>query len=96
LPDFADQGGVGVVGIQGVAARSGQFGFIEEGGELVAGPGELFAGFVEGLGDGAPAGPAGQDRLLLGGGRAGVVLESAQDGEGGQVGADAGDDARGG
>ena len=77
------------MGIDGVAPGRGQLGGGEELGELGARPGELTAAVVEDLGNGAPAGPAGQDGLLFGGRGAGVVLEGAQDREGGDVGADA-------
>ena len=87
--------GVGVVGVDRGAAGRGQLGGGQQAGQLRACPGELLAVLVEDLRDGAPAGPAGQDRLLGRGRRTGVVLQGAQDRERGEVGADPAGGARG-
>jgi hypothetical protein len=84
------------VGVEGVARSGRQLSGVQQGGELAAGPGEILAAVVEDLGDGTPAGPAGQGLLLVGGDRAVFALDALQGGEGGQVGADPGDGAGGG
>jgi hypothetical protein len=63
----------------------------EEGVEFGARPGELGAGAVEDLGDRAPAGPADQDTLLIGGGGTDFLLDAAEGFQGGEVGANPGD-----
>ena len=66
-PDGLDEFGVGVVGVQGVAGGRGQFRRGQQAGQLVAGPGVRSPVGVEDLRDGAPAGPVGQNGLLIGG-----------------------------
>jgi hypothetical protein len=67
------------VSVQGIAAGRGQLAGVEQSRDLVAGPGELRAIFVENLRDGAPAGPAAEDDLLFRGGWAGIVFQGSQD-----------------
>ena len=95
-PDGLDKFGVGVVRVQGVAGRRGQFRRGQQAGELVAGPGVRSPVGIEDLRDGTPARPAGQDRLLIGCGRAVLALDGAERGERGQVRADPGDCSGGG
>ena len=90
-PDGLHEVGVGVVRVQGVAGRRGQLRGSQQPGELFPGPGVRSPVRVEYLGGRAPAGPAGQDRLLVRCGRAVLALDGAQGGERGQVRADAGD-----
>jgi len=83
------------MGINGAARGCRQLLLGEEAGELLAGPGELRAAGVEDFGDGAPAGPPGQDAVFVGGGRAVFALDRPERGQGGEVGADAADGTRG-
>jgi hypothetical protein len=90
-PDGLDEAGVGVVRVQGVAGRRGQFRGSQQAGELVPGPRVRPPVRVEYLRGRAPARPACQDRLLIGRRRAVRALEGSECGERGQVRADAGD-----
>jgi hypothetical protein len=92
-PHRADQVGIGVVGIEGVARRGGKFLGGQKTCEFLACPGELLACGVEHLRDCAPPGPAGQHRLFGGGRGAAVAGDVPQRGERRQIGADAGDSA---
>ena len=92
-PDRLDKCGVGVVRVEGVAGRRGQLRRGQQAGELVAGPGVRSPAGIEDLRDRAPARPAGQHRLLVGGRRAVLALDGAERGERGQVRADPGDRA---
>ena len=90
-PDGLDEGGVGVVRVEGVAGGGRQLPRCRQPGQFLACPGKLRLAVVEDLRDRAPPGPAGQDRLLLGQGRAVVPFDGAQRGERREVRADAGD-----
>jgi hypothetical protein len=78
------------VGIEGAARGRRQLLRYEQRGEFGSYPGELGTGVVEGLGDRAPTGPAGQDTLLFRGGGAAFLLDAAEGFQGGEVGADTG------
>lgn len=69
LPHRLHQRGVGVVGVEGGATRSGVVGHAQQGPQLGAFGHELLVAGVEDLGDCSPARPAGQDPLFVRGGR---------------------------
>ena len=64
-PDCLDEGGVGVVRVEGVAGGGGQFPGCRQPGQFLARPGVVRLALVEDLRDRAPPGPAGQGSLLV-------------------------------
>ena len=93
-PYRLDDRGVGVVGVQRVPPRGRQLSGGQQAGELLSGPGELGAAFVEDLRDRTPSRPAGQYLLLGGRRRAVLPLAGAQHRQRGEVGADPADRTR--
>jgi len=88
-PQSLDDRGIGVVSVQGVTGRRRQLPGGQQPGQVLAGPGVVRPVRVEDLGDCSPPGPARQDALLLGGGGPVVPLDRAEDGQRGEVRADA-------
>ncbi len=89
LPDRVDHAGVGVVRVQGVLAGCGDLVLVEQLGDRRALLGVLLdvlgVGAEHRLGQRAPAGPAGQDGLLVGGRRPVLGLQGAEGAQGRDV-----------
>ena len=64
-PDGLDEGGIGVVRVEGVAGGGRQLSRCREPGQFLACPRELGLAVVEDIRDRPPPGPPGQGRLLL-------------------------------